>query len=87
MSASSDQEILREVRKLRESLNRFRVELKGELASMKEVLDAMTEDAKSTKKNTNYTHKDLKKISEEISQILFFVEHFSDYKIELKIRK
>ena len=47
----------------------------------------MTENAKFIKKNTNYTHKDLEKISEETSQILFFVEHFSDYKIELKIRK
>ncbi len=51
------------------------------------MLETTREDVKSTKKNTGYAHKDLGEISEEISQILSFVEHFPDYKIELKLRK
>ena len=87
MTDPSNQEILREVTKLRESTNRLRTELKGELATIQSTLDAMKDDTKATKKNTNLIHDNLAKLSEGMNIALSFIKHLPDSKIELKIRK
>ena len=85
--APSNQEILREVNKLRESTNRLRTELKGELATIQSTLDTMKDDTKAVKKNTNFIHDNLAKLSEGMNIALSFIKHLPDSKIELKIRK
>lgn len=87
MTAPSNQDILREVEKLRKSTNRFQTELNERFAAIDAALDVIKEDTRVARKNIAATQDGITRLLEAMNVTLSFIENLPESKIELKIRK